>query len=145
MLTGVTAAMDVRDEETFGPVVSLYAVGSDDEATRLANDTDYGLNAAVYTRDIPRGRRIAAAIQAGTVNINDGYAAAWGHGRADGRHEGLRPRPQARDRGITKYTESQTVAAQRLLPIAPFAGMGEEAFTGLFTRALRVLKAAGRA
>ena len=78
VLTGVTAAMDVRDEETFGPVVSLYTVGSDDEATRLANDTDYGLNAAVYTRDIPRGRRIAAAIQAGTVNINDGYAAAWG-------------------------------------------------------------------
>ena len=146
VLTGVTAAMDVRDEETFGPVVSLYPVGSDDEATRLANDTDYGLNAAVYTRDIPRGRRIAAALQAGTVNINDGYAAAWGSTAAPmggmkasglGRRHGIE--------GITKYTESQTVAAQRLLPIAPFAGMGEEAFTGLFTRALRVLKAAGRA
>ena len=105
-----------------------------------------GLNAAVYTRDIPRGRRIAAAIQAGTVNINDGYAAAWGSTAAPmggmkasglGRRHGIE--------GITKYTESQTVAAQRLLPIAPFAGMGEEAFTGLFTRALRVLKAAGRA
>jgi succinate-semialdehyde dehydrogenase/glutarate-semialdehyde dehydrogenase len=146
VLTGITAAMDLRDEETFGPVVALYTVGSDEEAARLANDTDYGLNAAVYTRDIARGRRIAAAVQAGTVNINDGYAAGWGSTAAPMggmKASGLGRRHGAE--GITKYTESQTVAAQRLLPIAPFAGMSEETFTVFFTRVLRVLKAVGRA
>ena len=78
ILTEVTAAMDCRDDETFGPVVSAYRVGSDDEAVLRANDSDFGLNASVWTRDVARGRRIARSIKAGTVNINDGYAAAWG-------------------------------------------------------------------
>src|SRR5665811_718213 len=78
ILTGVTAAMACRDDETFGPVVSVYRVGSDDEAILQANDSDFGLNASVWTRDVARGRQIARAIKAGTVNINEGYAAAWG-------------------------------------------------------------------
>jgi len=78
VLADVTAAMTCRDEETFGPVVAIYRVASDEEAIALANDTAYGLNASVWTRDISRGRRIAGAIRTGTVNINEGYAAAWG-------------------------------------------------------------------
>jgi succinate-semialdehyde dehydrogenase/glutarate-semialdehyde dehydrogenase len=146
VLTGVTAAMDVRDEETFGPVVSVYRVASDEEAIRLANDTDYGLNAAVFTRDVARGRRIAAAIAAGTVNINDGYGAAWGSTAAPMggmKASGLGRRHGAE--GITKYTESQTVASQRLIPLSPFAGMSDETFVTVFTGVLRALRASRRA
>jgi succinate-semialdehyde dehydrogenase/glutarate-semialdehyde dehydrogenase len=146
VVEGVTTAMTMRDDETFGPVVAVYRVHSDDEAIRFANDTDYGLNAAVYTRDVARGRRIATAIKAGTVNVNEGYAAAWGSVASPmggmkqsgvGRRHG--------SEGILKYTESQNVTAQYVLPIAPVAGMSEETYTRLMTAALRLLKAVGRA
>jgi succinate-semialdehyde dehydrogenase/glutarate-semialdehyde dehydrogenase len=145
VVEGVTAAMLLRDDETFGPVVSVYRVHSDEEAIRMANDTDYGLNAAVFTRDVARGRRIATAIQTGTVNINEAYAAAWGSVASPmggmkqsgiGRRHG--------SEGILKYTESQNVTAQHVLPIAPVGGMGEETYTRLMTSALRLLKALGR-
>jgi succinate-semialdehyde dehydrogenase/glutarate-semialdehyde dehydrogenase len=145
VLEGVTAAMDVRDDETFGPVVSLYTVHGDDEAVRAANDTDYGLNASVWTRDTARGRRVATAIEAGTVNVNEGYAAAWGSVAAPmggmkqsgvGRRHG--------SEGILKYTESQNVTVQHVLPIAPVAGLSDEAYARVMTAALRTLKAVGR-
>jgi succinate-semialdehyde dehydrogenase/glutarate-semialdehyde dehydrogenase len=145
VLAGVTAAMDVRDNETFGPVVSLYRVHSDEEAIRLANDTDYGLNAAVYTRDVRRGRKIAAAIQAGTVNINEAYGAAWGSVAAPMggmKQSGVGRRHGAE--GILKYTESQNITAQYLLPIAPSFGMSEQTFVRAMTAALKGLKAIGR-
>jgi len=77
VLTGVTPDMSVYAEETFGAIASLYLVGSDEEAVLAANSSDYGLNAAVLTRSLRRGRRLADAIQAGSVNINEGYRGAF--------------------------------------------------------------------
>ena len=83
-----------------------------------ANDTPYGLNASVWTRDARLGRQVAARLQAGTVNMNEAYAAAWGSAGAPMggfKESGLGRRHGAQ--GILKYTEAQTVAEQRLLPI----------------------------
>ena len=144
VLEGVTSAMACRDEETFGPVVSLYRVASDDEAVRLANDTEYGLNASVWTRDVRRGREVAARIHAGTVNINEGYAATWGSVAAPMggmKSSGLGRRHGSE--GLLKYTESQNITSQHLVPIAPFGGMSDETFARVLTGALRAMKAVG--
>lgn len=144
VLTGVTSAMACRDEETFGPVVAVYRVPSDDAAVALANDTEYGLNASVWTRDVRRGRELAARIHAGTVNVNEAYAAAWGSiGSPMGgmKASGL-GRRHGRE-GVLKYTESQNVSVQGLVNIADVPGLAGEAYARTLTRVLRVLKAAG--
>ena len=69
--------MTLCAEETFGPVVSVYPFRTEDEAVDRANATAYGLNASIWTKDTRRGRRLGARIQAGTVNINEGYGAGW--------------------------------------------------------------------
>jgi succinate-semialdehyde dehydrogenase/glutarate-semialdehyde dehydrogenase len=58
-------------EETFGPVLPIMAFETEDEAVRMANDSEYGLAASVWTRDRPRGEALARRIAAGTVQIND--------------------------------------------------------------------------
>lgn len=146
VLAGVTAGMVCRDEETFGPVVALYTVRRDVEAIALANDTPYGLNAAIFTGDASRGRRIARQIHAGTVNINEGYAAAWGSTGAP--MGGMKDSGMGRrhgSEGILKYTEPQTVSSQHLVHIGPTLGLTDEQFAAVMTRFLKVLKIVGRA
>ncbi len=71
VLADVTHAMRTMREETFGPVLPIMAFDTDDEAVALANDSDYGLAASVWTRNWDRGERLARRIQAGTVMVND--------------------------------------------------------------------------
>jgi len=71
VLASVDHTMRVMREETFGPVLPIAPFGDDAEAVRLANDSDYGLAASVWTRDRARGERLARQIDAGTVMVND--------------------------------------------------------------------------
>ncbi|HEY5248922.1 MAG TPA: succinic semialdehyde dehydrogenase [Dermatophilaceae bacterium] len=144
ILTDVTAAMDCRDDETFGPVVSVYRVSGDDEAIRRANDSDFGLNASIWTRDVARGRKIARLIKTGTVNINDGYAAAWGSVAAPmgGMNSSGLSRRHGSE-GITKYTELQNVTAQHVLGFAAPFGVSDERWAKALTVALGAMKRCG--
>ncbi|MFF3113109.1 succinic semialdehyde dehydrogenase [Kitasatospora sp. NPDC057904] len=142
ILDGVTPEMAVCGEETFGPVVSVYRFDTDDEAVAAANATPYGLNSSVWTRNPRRGRAVAARLRTGTVNVNEAYAAAYGSvgspmgGMGD---SGLGRRHGAE--GILRFTEAQTIATQRLLPLAPSLGLDDRQFAAVFTGGLRVLKA----
>jgi acyl-CoA reductase-like NAD-dependent aldehyde dehydrogenase len=97
VLAEVTHAMRIMREETFGPVLPVMAFDTDEEAVGLANDSEYGLAASVWTRDRKRGERMGRRIQAGTVMVNDvlscygiseaphGGVKSSGIGRAHGR------------------------------------------------------------
>lgn len=71
VLDRVTGEMEVAREETFGPVVPISTIRSEDEALQIANSSPYGLLTAVWTRDLARGLRFAEAVRAGWVNVNE--------------------------------------------------------------------------
>jgi succinate-semialdehyde dehydrogenase/glutarate-semialdehyde dehydrogenase len=144
VLTGVTEDMIMCDEETFGPVVAVYPVTSDEEAIEKANASAYGLNAVVVTRDKSRGRTIAAQLHAGTVNVNEAFGPSWGSTRSPmggmgdsglGRRHG--------DEGLLKYTESQTIATQRFLGFDAQFGWSDERWLNTLAGALSVMKKVG--
>jgi succinate-semialdehyde dehydrogenase/glutarate-semialdehyde dehydrogenase len=145
VLTGVRPGMLAADEETFGPVVSVYSFTGEDEAVAAANETPYGLNASIWTRDRRRGVRLATRLRYGSVNVNEAYGAVWGShdlplgGMGDsglGRRHGRE--------GVLRYTEAQGVAVQRLLGIRPLRGSSHEAFARQMTALLRALQRTGR-
>lgn len=70
IVKGVTTEMDLYHVESFGPTVSLFVVESEEEALTLANDTEYGLSASVFTADLGTGLRMAREIESGAVHIN---------------------------------------------------------------------------
>ena len=70
VLTGITPEMRAYREELFGPVAVVYKVGSDEEAVKLANDSDYGLGGVVFSTDEERARKVAAQLEVGMANVN---------------------------------------------------------------------------
>ncbi len=145
ILEGVTEAAEVCENETFGPVVSLYPYTDVDDAVRLANSGEYGLNASIWgpTRT---ARRIAPHIKAGTVNINDGFMASFGS--IDAPMGGMRKSGSGRRQGaegILRYTEPQSVAVQRLMPTMGPESIPFSTRSKLFTAAFKLVRRTPRA
>ena len=140
ILDGVDERMALHREETFGPVVAVYQVADDDEAVAAANDTAYGLNASVWGRDTAHARAVAGRLRAGSVNVNEGYAATFGAVDAPMGGMGLsglgrRHGPE----GLRGFTEPQTISVERLLSLAPPPGLPRQAYATVMTGASRWL------
>jgi acyl-CoA reductase-like NAD-dependent aldehyde dehydrogenase len=116
VVTDVDHSMKIMTEETFGPVLPIMKIGDADEGVRLANDSRYGLNSSVFTKDIAKGEQIAGRITAGNTTVNDcdvNYAAlelpfgGWNESGIGVRHGAP---------GIRKYTKSHAVLVTRFAP-----------------------------
>ncbi|SFQ07917.1 succinate-semialdehyde dehydrogenase / glutarate-semialdehyde dehydrogenase [Amycolatopsis arida] len=141
IVTDVPESARLFREETFGPVVAIYGYANVDDAIERANDTKYGLNASVWTRDTRAGWALAARLKAGTVNVNEGFAATFGSvGVPMGgmKESGVGRRNGAE--GLLKYTESQSIAVQRGLRLRPFRGMPPALWTRAMTVSLKALR-----
>ena len=140
LLAGVTAEMELCRSETFGPVAAVHRCSSADEMVERANDSRYGLNASVWTRDARAGRELAARLQSGTVNINEAYSATWASASPMGgfKESGLGRRHGRQ--GIEKYTEAQTIAVERLLAIdtPPFLSNGQ--YAAVMSTAIKLMR-----
>ena len=97
VLAEVTHGMQIMREETFGPLLPVMPFDTDDEAIRLANDSDFGLAASVWTRNRVRGESLARRIQAGTVMVNDAIAC---FGISEAPHGGIKASGLGRTHGI---------------------------------------------
>jgi len=145
VLTGVTDDMACARGETFGPVVAIHVVDSVDEAIVAANSSEYGLNASVFTGSARRGRIVADAIDAGSVNINEGYRASFSS--VDAPMGGMKQSGLGRrngPEGILRFVESRTVAESTGLMQLPRTGPEFAAMTGTMLLLLRTLKAIRR-
>ncbi|MBF6173275.1 succinic semialdehyde dehydrogenase [Nocardia blacklockiae] len=124
VLTGVTSEMAHATLETFGPVVTVYRCTDEQEAIRQANATTYGLNASVWSRNLARARRIADLLEAGNININDGFVATYSaKGTPSGgvKQSGVGTRHG--EAGLLKYTDTINIGVQKKQVLAARAAM----------------------
>ncbi|MFI7188822.1 succinic semialdehyde dehydrogenase [Nocardia nova] len=140
VLTDVSDDMVCHSNETFGPLVSVYPVDSVAEAIDRANALDVGLSASVWAGSTTEAEGIAGQITAGGVNINEGYAAAWGS--TDAPTGGMKNSGIGRrhgTEGLLKYTEPQTIATQRLLGAGTPPGVSQKAWATILPLMLKSL------
>ena len=116
VLVDVDHSMKCMREETFGPTLPIMRVASAEEGVRLANDSAYGLQASVWTKDIERGEALARRIEAGAVCVNDAQMnySALNLPMGGWKTSGLGTRHGVA--GIRKYTKSQSLMVTRLAP-----------------------------
>ena len=120
VLTGVDHTMKIMTEETFGPTLPVMKVRDADEAVRLANESRYGLNSSVFSKDVAKGEQVARRLHAGNACVNDALMnylaleAPFGGSR----ESGLGARHGAP--GIRKYCATQTLLITRFGPKKEF-------------------------
>jgi acyl-CoA reductase-like NAD-dependent aldehyde dehydrogenase len=111
VVDGVTSAMNLYRDESFGPIVAMIRARDEEHAIELANDSEYGLSAAVFTRDTARGLSVARRIRSGICHVNGptvhdeaqmpfGGVGASGYGRFGGRQ------------GIDSFTETRWITIE---------------------------------
>lgn len=115
VLVDVNHSMSCISEETFGPTLPVMKVADEEEAIRLANDSEYGLSATVWTGDKARGERIARRLDAGAVNINDFASNLFNFALPMGgwKDSGVGARWGGAS-GIRKYCRQQAITAPRI-------------------------------
>src|SRR3954449_1006521 len=141
LLGQVKDGMSLFRDETFGPVVAVSRFSDLEDVIARANDSDYGLNFSLWTSDTKRGLEIGSRLRAGTVNVNEGYIAAWAS--VDAPMGGMKASGMGRRHGaegIQKYTEVQTVAVQRGWLIAAPPGVSQGVFAKAMVMSLRLLR-----
>ncbi|MDO5030413.1 MAG: succinic semialdehyde dehydrogenase [Corynebacterium sp.] len=139
VLTDVPEDVALLTEEVFGPVVVLHRVADVHEGIAKANDSRYGLNASLWTSP-KRAKELAPQIEAGSVNVNDGFAASFASVDAPmgGFKESGVGRRQAED-GLLKYTDAQTVTVQRITPVS-MPALPRETYAKVFNGVLQLGK-----
>jgi succinate-semialdehyde dehydrogenase/glutarate-semialdehyde dehydrogenase len=124
VFTDVDRDATLACEETFGPVVTVESVPDTEAAVAAANNSEYGLNASVWTGDRRRGARVAERVDCGTVCVNDGHVSGWGSvdapmGGFGDSGVGRRQGPE----GIKRFLETRTVATSRVGPLTAPPGV----------------------
>ncbi|KAL4133334.1 hypothetical protein KRP22_005715 [Phytophthora ramorum] len=116
VITNVTSNMEIVQEEVFGPVVAAYSFKDEDEALKLANDSRFGLGAAVWTNNIKRAHRVASSLEAGIIWVNDHHrndpSSPWG---------GVKDSGVGRENGLEAYRSYSQVKSVMV-------GFGNEKF-----------------
>jgi acyl-CoA reductase-like NAD-dependent aldehyde dehydrogenase len=141
ILTGVTPAAAVATEETFGPVVSVYPFASEDEAVTLANRTEYGLNASIWSKDVARAHEIGRRVKAGLVNINESYASV--HISVDTQQGGMKASGLGRrhgEVGLLSFCEVQSIASQHGISFDAKPGVTNAEQAKQVTTIFRIMK-----
>ena len=141
VLANVTDDMLCAANETFGPVVAIHVVQSEDEAIAAANSSEFGLNASVFSGSLAHARRVADRLDAGSVNINEGYRATFSSVDAPMggmKHSGIGRRNGPE--GLLRFVEPRTVAESTGLVTLPRTGAEFAALAGVMVAILVALK-----
>jgi len=139
VISGATNDMRAMREETFGPTLPIATFKTEDEAIRLANDSEFGLTASVWTRNYSRGRRVAEQIEAGSVCVNE---VLYTHGIGQTPWGGFKNSGRGRTHGVEglmELVQPQHIHVNRvaLLPDAwwmPYSANAVETFRGFATK-----------